>query len=262
MRLTVVGCGTVIPEPDRACSSYYLEHGATRILIDCGPGAVQALARLAVPWQGLTHLCISHFHADHIGALPGLFFALRHGVQPPRTGAPLEVFGPAGTRALFRGLAEALGDFMHDPGFPVTVTDLAPGAEAAAGEIVVSVRSVPHTPESMALRFEADGWRLVYTGDTGPDEGLIEFARAAHLLIAECSLPDSLVGDNHLSPSRVARLARRSGAARLLATHVYPQFRAAADVIGLIGDAGFSGPAELAFEGLEIGVGEPFVPSR
>jgi ribonuclease BN (tRNA processing enzyme) len=252
MRLVVVGCGTVVPEADRGCSCYYLEHGDVRALLDCGPGAVQAAVRLGIPWDRLTHLFITHFHADHVGALPGLFFAFRHGIHPPRVEAPLEVVGPPGTRALFRDLAAALGDFLLEPGFPVVVGEIVAGVDRLAGGLAVSAHEVPHTPESIALRFECQGTTLVYTGDTGPDEGLAEFARDADLLVAECSLPDDLVGDNHLSPSRLARLARRAGARRLVATHVYPQFRQAADVMGLISSAGYGGPAELAAEGLEI----------
>ena len=252
MRLVVVGCGTVIPEADRGCSCYYLEHGDVRALLDCGPGAVQALARLTLPWERLTHLFLTHFHADHVGALPGLLFALRHGVNPARTVEPLQIVGPPGTRTLFRNLAEALGDFILEPGFPVSFDELVPGVDRQFGTLSVSARDVPHTAESVALRFDVDGSRLVYTGDTGPDEDLAPFAHGADLLVAECSLPDDLVGDNHLSPSRLARLARRSGAARLIATHVYPQFRTACDVAALISEAGYTGPVEVAREGLEV----------
>lgn len=250
-----------MPEADRACSSYYIEHGTARILVDCGPGAVQALARLNLPWPELTHLFITHFHSDHVGALPGLFFALRHGIHPPRVDEPLAVYGPPGTRRLFRGLSDVLGDFLTDPGFPVTVTDVVPGTEVRAGDVSVGAQDVPHTPESIALRFDVEEGCLVYTGDTGPDEALIEFSRGAQVLVAECSLPDELVGDNHLSPTRVARLAERARAARLVVTHVYPQFRESADVLHLIHAAGYAGPKDLAREGLRIDIGGSDPPS-
>jgi ribonuclease BN (tRNA processing enzyme) len=136
----------------------------------------------------------------------------------------------------------------------VFVRDLAPAGEYEAGSVRVTTHDVPHTPESLAIRVEAleTGASLVYTGDTGPDEGLAMFAGSPDLLLAECSLPDDLVGDNHLSPSRVARLATRAAARRVIATHVYPRFRQAADVTGLIRAAGFEGTIELAREGLEI----------
>lgn len=254
MQLIVVGCGTVVPEPDRACSSYFVHRGETRALLDCGAGAVQAMARHGIPWEQLSHLFITHFHPDHVGALPGLFFALRHGILPPRSSAPLEVWGPVGTEALFHGLASALGDFILDPGFPIAVREMTPGCEVVTGDLTVTCKKVPHTAESLALRLESGsgGPVCAYTGDTGPDEALADFCRDADLLLAECSLPDDLVGDNHLSPSRVARLARRAGAGRLVATHVYPQFRRTADVAALIAGAGYGGPVDLAEAGLSF----------
>ena len=243
----------MVPEPDRGCSAYFVEHGDTRALLDCGPGAVQGMARLGIPWQDLTHLFLTHFHSDHVGALPGLFFAFRHGILPER-GERLEVWGPVGTRALFDGLCASLGGFFLDPGFEVRVRELAPGSDVSAGDLTVSSRGVPHTPESVALRLEAadGGSVLVYTGDTGPDESLADFCYGADLLLGECSLPDDLVGDNHLSPSRIARLAARSGARHLVATHIYPQFRRAADVASLIAESGYSGRIDVASEGLSI----------
>lgn len=256
MKVVVVGCGTVVPEPSRGSSCYFLEHGETRALLDCGPGAVQGMARLGIPWDRLTHLFITHFHADHIGALPGLFFAFRHGILPPRTAEQLEVVGPVGTAALFRNLAAAFGEYLLEPGFPMAIREVPPGTEIRTGDLRVAAKDVPHTPESVALRFEPVGSEttgsLVYTGDTGPDEELATFSKDAHLLLAECSLPDDLVGDNHLSPSRLARLAQRANARRVVATHVYPQFRQATDVAALVRSAGYAGPVELAREGLEI----------
>ena len=212
------------------------------------------MARLGLPWHGLSHLFLTHFHADHVGALPGLFFAFRHGIHPPRTLDPLEVWGPPGTRALFEGLAAVLGDFFMDPGFPVSIREMVPGGEVVTGDLVVTCRDVPHTPESMALRVTAASGTpaLVYTGDTGPDEGLADFCRDVDLLVGECSLPDDLVGENHLSPSRLARLARRARARRVVATHVYPQFRCSTDVAALILESGYAGPVELAREGLTV----------
>lgn len=250
----MVGSGTVVPEPYRGCSSYYVEAGGVRALLDCGPGAVGSLARYDVPWERLTDLVLSHFHGDHVGALPGLFFALKHGVFPPRE-EELRVWGPAGTRDLFEGLASALGDYLLDPGFPVEVRELAPGAPATpAPGVELAFAETPHTDESVAIRLaweEADGTpvRLGYTGDTGPSPGLGEFLEGVDLLVSECSLGEEEVGDNHLSPPRVAELARAAQPGFLLLTHVYPHLREEQDVGSLVAAAGYAGPLELAEDG-------------
>src|SRR5687768_2351360 len=85
MRLTVLGCGTAAPDADRAASGFYLEAGGLAMLMDCGPGVVHHMARFGIDWQHITHLLITHFHNDHIGDVPALFFAWRYGMLPPRT---------------------------------------------------------------------------------------------------------------------------------------------------------------------------------
>jgi len=220
--------------------------------MDCGPGSVQALARLHVPWEGLTDLTITHFHADHVGALPGLFFAFTHGLESPRE-APIDVWGPAGTIRLFEGLASALGGFMLHPGFEVRLHEIVPGdVVRPGGGATLEAHSTPHTDESLAYRLEADGAAVGYTGDSGPTETLGPFMRDVDVLVSECSFLDQEEVDNHLSPSRVATIAAAARPGELVLTHIYPHVRAGADVAELVRAAGFHGPVRIAFEGLRI----------
>lgn len=252
MRLVTVGTGTVVPDPDRGSACYWLEGAGTRVLIDCGAGSLQGLARTGLPWGEVEHLAISHFHADHIGEIPSFIFALRHGLAVPRA-QRLDVWGPIGTKRLFTAWADALGAWLIEPGFPLSFHEIDVGTPVLIGELNVLAASTPHTSESVAFRFEAGGRRLGYTGDTGPDAGLAEFFSAVDLLLAECSLPDELVGDNHLSPNRLARLAVDAQVDRLAVTHVYPQLQSL-DVPGMIRAAGFAGAVIMAEDGLEITV--------
>lgn len=249
-RFVVVGCGTVVPEADRGASCYWVESGPVRALLDAGPGLLQAMARLELPWETITDVVLTHFHADHAGGLPGLLFTLTYGLLPEVREAPLDVWGPPGTRRLLERLADAYGEFVLEPGFPVRVHDMPPGGEAILGG-AIPLRSlpVPHTEQSQALRLATGFGSVVYTGDTGPSEALGAFAAGADLLVCECSLPDSHAIDTHLSPASVAALASQARPGQLLLTHVYPQFRARADVAGLVAAAGWDGPAELAVEG-------------
>jgi ribonuclease BN (tRNA processing enzyme) len=81
---------------------------------------------------------------------------------------------------------------------------------------------VPHTPESVAVSVTAPEGRLVYTGDTGPSGDLASWAKGCDLLLAECSLPEALAVDIHLTPAQAGDLAREAGAGRLVLTHFYP----------------------------------------
>ena len=249
-KFTVIGCGTVVPEADRSCSAYWLETGPLRLLLDCGPGSLRAMARTGLPWHTITDVALTHFHADHTGEIPGLLFALTYGLLPKRRREPLDVWGPPGTIAFFDRLTAAYGEFVLDPGFEIRVHEtVAGGSDDLGTEVVLRTHPTPHTDESRALRVELPQSTIVYTGDTGPSDSLAEFCSGAELLVCECSLPDSHAIDTHLSPASVARLSAVADPELLLLTHVYPQFRRALDVPLLVSEAGWTGPVELACEG-------------
>jgi ribonuclease BN (tRNA processing enzyme) len=251
MRLVCVGTGTAVPDPDHVGAGFWVEAGAARVLLDCGPGVVHGLARLELAWPSLTHLVLSHFHNDHIGDVPFLLFALRWGTQPART-APLTVIGPRGTRRLFRRLGAAFGEHVAKPDFEVRFVELASGGtHALADGVLLRAHLTPHTAASRAYRIEHEGKVVAYTGDTGESAEVARFAAAADLLIAECSLPEPLAMDTHLTPARLARMAQLAGPRRLLVTHVYPQLERAS-IPGLIAAAGFAGSVEVAADGSEF----------
>ncbi len=252
MRLVTVGTGTVVPDASRASSCHWVEDGGTRVILDCGAGALQGLARCKLPWDAADHLIISHFHADHIAEVPALIFALRHALEVPRT-APLGVWGPIGLERVFAAWGSAFGSWIVAPGFELNLHEVRPGSRLPIGAFGARFASTRHTAESLAVRLECGGRALGYTGDTGPTPELTDFFRDVDLLLAECSLPDELAQDNHLTPAGLAELASGSAAKRLAVTHVYPQLQRL-DVPGLIRDAGFNGEIVMAYDGLELEV--------
>lgn len=248
MDFVAIGTGTVAPEGARVCASYYVQSGDARLLLDCGPGAVHHMARFGFPWNRITHVVLSHFHTDHIGDLPLLLFALRYGQLEPRH-EPLAIVGPIGTAELFRNLARAFGDYMIDPGFPLSFHEIEPGGSFALDpDRFVRAHAVAHKPESLGFRVETPEGALGYTGDTGPDATLGEFFRGVDLLVAECSLPDDLAPPVHLTPSTVAALARAARPRRLALTHLFPILDRAR-VADLVRDAGWEGPVLVLDDG-------------
>jgi ribonuclease BN (tRNA processing enzyme) len=249
MRLTTLGTGSIAISPGRALAGYLIEAGDTRLLLDCGSGVVGRLA--SSDWMGITHVALSHFHHDHLGDLPTLIFAWRYGRLPARS-EPVEILGPPGTRELLDRIAAAFGAWVTEPGFPLTVREVGPGerVQLGAAGATLEPRKVPHTDESVAYSVERDGRRIVYTGDTGFDDGLGAWAAGADVLLCECSLPDSMAVPIHLTPRECGALAAKASPGLLVLTHFYPPVERV-DIRAEVGER-FSGRVALATDGWSI----------
>src|SRR5215207_2199944 len=127
MRLTTLGTGTAAPSRGRVQSGHLVSAGAVHLLMDCGSGITTRLADLGVAWQTITHLALTHFHADHVVDVPTLLYAWRYGQLPPRS-EPLQIIGPQGTLRLLSAFAGVFGDGLLSLGFPISVHELLPGA--------------------------------------------------------------------------------------------------------------------------------------
>ena len=141
MRLVTIGTGTVALTAARVCAGHYVEAGSARVLLDCGSGITHRLAELGLPWHELTHVAITHFHADHISDIATLVFAWKYGMLPARS-APLVLVGPVGIAELLERLISAFGDWLRDPGFALDVREIAPGESIDIGE-GTTLRAIP-----------------------------------------------------------------------------------------------------------------------
>lgn len=252
MRLTTLGTGTISLTGDRVRAGYLVEAGGVRLLLDAGSGVAQRLAASDRDWWGITHVAITHFHADHVADLPTLIFAWKYARLPGRT-EPLVVLGPPGIRGLMDRLAAAFGEWVTAPGFPLTVREVVVGEalELAPG-VRLEARTVPHTPESVAYSVEHGGARLVYTGDTGADAGLGEWAAGCDVLLAECSLPQRMAVPGHLTPESCGELAAAANPRHLVLTHFYPPVLDE-DIPAIVG-ARYAGPVTLAHDGWHMDI--------
>lgn len=246
-RVTLLGTGTVALNGERTCAGYLYEGDDAKLLLDCGSGVTHRLAELGLPWPRISHVALTHFHIDHHGDLPTLIFAWKYGQLPPRS-EPLTIHGPPGTRALIERLAAAYGEWVLTPGFPLAIQEIAPGESAAlTPEIRLTAQKVPHTAESVAYSIERGGRRIVYTGDTGPDDALADWARGCDLLICECSLPAAMAIKEHLTPEQCARLAARAEPRHVVLTHFYPPVERV-DILAAMA-AHYTGPVTLGRDG-------------
>ncbi|MEQ7006992.1 MBL fold metallo-hydrolase [Actinopolymorpha sp. B17G11] len=248
MRLTVVGCSGSFPGPDSPASCYLVEvpHGGRtfRLVLDLGNGAFGALQRHVDPYT-VDVVGLSHLHADHCLDLCSYYVARKYHPGGPRTVIP--VYGPFGTADR---LAVAYG-LPLEPGmrdvfdFRAWLT----GGARQIGPMDVSVAPACHPVEAYLIRLEHQGRSLVYTGDTGPTDALVELARGADVLVSEATFRDgdSNPPDVHLTGRQAGEYAHRAGVGRLVITHVPPWY--APEDLAAEARAAYDGPVEIAHAG-------------
>jgi ribonuclease BN (tRNA processing enzyme) len=215
--LDVIGAGPAYSDrPGATGAAYLVRSGSTSIVLDLGQGAFTRLAGTLEP-SGLDAVVVSHLHPDHFIDLVALRHYLRWEFRPSRR---VRVIGPAGLDARL--------DALHaEPGFAAAALDVEPilAGTYDIGGLELTARQVRHTDDSYAVRVSvggAAGPGLVYSGDCGHAEDLDALVRPGDALLVEVSFgPGPVVPDAaHLDGPAVGALARRTGAGRVLLTHL------------------------------------------
>jgi ribonuclease BN (tRNA processing enzyme) len=246
MRLTVLGRSPASPNAGEACAGYLVEGGGARVLLDVGPGVVAQLLRLHHPDE-LDAVVVSHMHADHMLDLVTLRYVYPWRARPKDQ--RLRVVMPPGSADQLLDLARGVGNPRHfEDTFRLSEHDGASPFRFGGLELT-PVETVHYIP-CWGFRADADGRRLGYTADTGPDGSVGAIGEGADLLLSEATLR-SLDEDaqpperrGHLTPIEAGAIARAAGARRLVLTHL-PMNGDAGWATSAAGDA-FGGPVEIA----------------
>ena len=225
MKLIILGSGTSIPLPQRASPSIALFIDNQFLLFDIGPGTLRQLAIAGLPFEDIDYLCISHFHPDHTADLIHFFFATRY---PPIliSRKPFTIVAPEAFNQFLTLLKRPYGNWLDLPDGLINIEELHTGDKDKKEFDTFTLLSAPvnHTPHSIGFRIEDNsGSVIVYSGDTGYCEEIVDLARDADLLILESSFPDGQGIEGHLTPSTAGDIATRSGTKKLLLTHFYPE---------------------------------------
>lgn len=244
MKLTVVGMSGSYPGPRSPASCYLVEQeyaeGTFRLLLDLGNGALGPLQD-HLDLAAIDAVLLSHLHADHCIDMCGLYVERKYYTSGPTPRVP--VFGPAGTS---ERLARAY-DLSADPGMTNEFDfHTYPEGPFPLGPFRVTARRVVHPVPAYAVRLEADGRALTYSGDSGACDALVEIARGADLLLCEASFVEGASNPSglHLTGREAAEHATRAEVGRLVLTHIPP----VVDAEQVLGDAkpAYAGPVEVA----------------
>jgi ribonuclease BN (tRNA processing enzyme) len=244
MRVTVLGAGDAFYNGGRRHSGYLVETSNASFLLDCGATTLLALKALRIPAATIDFVAISHLHGDHFGGLP--FLILEYLYEQPRS-RPLLIVGPPGTqdrvwalhRAMYRELSE------RPMCFSLEFHELFPGQPQVVQGVEILPFRVPHQEKdiSFGYRVSCDRKSVLYSGDCGWNESLVQYAQGADLFICECCYFHTQT-NFHVSYPTIAAESRRLGCKRLLLSHLGREVLERMDEVTL----------ECAHDGLAIDV--------
>ena len=222
MELTVLGCSGSYGAPaGGACSGYLVRTAGAVLWLDCGNGTLANLQR-HVTVDDVTALVITHWHPDHCVDIFGLHILLMYGLK--RSGFP--VYAPEGTETRLGTLVD--GDWKG----AFAWSAVGDGDALTVADCGLRFSRTAHPPPTMAVEIGADGKRLVYTADTGPDWSPEAFGPGADLVLSEATFQEPDKGSGiHLSARDAGRLARAASARRLMLTHLWPGLDPTASVV-------------------------------
>lgn len=260
MRLTFLGTGSIVPTANRFSAAILLEIRDDRLLLDCGPGTLEKLRRCRIDPNTISRLLLTHYHIDHVLDLPAIvkLRAFNRFGAPSQNPLYIKIYGPPGLNTLmnylfkeipqFRYVSESLSCFKY-----VELKEVTKGLVEETSKWRITCSPVKHY-NGVAYKIEAEGKSLVYSGDTVPDENLIEFAKHADVLIHECSFPDEQLLGLHTSEKGLAEVAAKVKPKLLVPIHLYPAWDGREDELKTLLTRTFDGNVIIPkdFESYEI----------
>jgi ribonuclease Z len=264
--------------------------GAETLLFDAGRSVTTGMSRMNIDPADVTKVFITHLHSDHVISLPELY--LFPWASQGRT-APLQIWGPEGTRAMMDNLQKAFDFDIHlrrdvdekfsADGVRLVANDIRSGIVYDANGVKVTAFLVDHGPVRPAFGYRVDfrGHSVVLSGDTRPSDNLVKFSQGADVLIHEVGrskqdpalagppnerMPDGFmtrqqvrtIADHHSDPTEAAQVFQRIKPKLAVFSHYNA---APAAVLPLVKQT-YSGPLEFGEDLMTIDIGETVTVKR
>jgi len=252
MRVTFLGTGSAMPTGRRVQSGTLLEADGDALLVDCGSGVLDALARTSVGYEGVDAVLLTHHHLDHVSDLDVLLKARWLAGE-----TELTVAGPPGTADLVTDLL-AVHEYMQDR-MELTLVDIETPEFTVAGfdgEWLETRHSM--TCFAYRLTAAAGGPTVALSGDSEAFTELVEFADGAAVFLHDCSFPDDVDVSNHPTPSSLGTALADADAdiGRVYLTHLYPHTESRhEEMLDSLGEQ-YDGDVRFAEDGLTITVAD------
>src|SRR5262249_39818961 len=209
-------------------------------------------------FRNIGSIFITHPHSDHTSGLGALMSIIYDALRTDL----VNIYGPPGTAASVAGLLQFLTVSseirMSDGNRGVPAQKVFSGRDVGVGTIFqdanVKVTAVENTHfhfppgspgygkyKSYSYRFDTADRSVVFTGDTGPSDAVVELAKGADLLLSEVTVtPDEYKEqpiwqlmtpeqqsafmrhqrEEHLFADEVGKMAARAGVKTVVLTHI------------------------------------------
>jgi ribonuclease Z len=287
-RVTLLGSGVPIPDPNRFGPATLVEAGEQKLLFDAGRGATIRLWQLKIPFSKVTPLFLTHFHSDHVSGIPDLWLTGWLGGPFGRRNTPFHVIGPVGTKDLMTNLERAyaadikirIADENYPPEGVRVVVDEFPGEGVVFDKNGVKVIAfeVDHgdaIKPAFGYRVEYKGHAIVISGDTRRNENVVKYGTGADVLVHEVMAvrPELLKDEqvrrvmaHHTSPQEAGTVFTRAHPKLAVYTHIVLRGGPGVpivtpDEIAAQTRETYSGPLEVGEDLLTVEVGDDGMPT-
>jgi ribonuclease BN (tRNA processing enzyme) len=265
-RLVTLGtAGGPLPIKDRTQAANLLSVNGTHYVIDAGDNVTRRLVQAGADFRQIGKIFITHCHSDHTLGLATLL-ASQWEFQRQ---APVDIYGPPGVEALVSGATQYLAvnteiRWTEGKRTPLSEVfhahDVSPGVVFRDRNVKVTAvenshfhfpaGSPPHGKyKSYSYRFETADRVIVFMGDTGPSDAVMELAKGADILVTEGVAVEDVVEvrkrngswqamtleaqkswvvhmtEEHITPEEAGRIAAKSGVKTLVMSHLPPTIK-------------------------------------
>lgn len=214
MKLLFAGTSHGVPEADRFCSSIFVQLGEKTYIVDAGAPISSRLRHYGIPHHSVQGIFVTHLHGDHFNGLtefcdlitwyfkdtdPQILLPEERGVQLLETWTYTILPIPPEQRK------------------PLRCAVYTPGVIYDDGTLRVTARPTRHTAHSNAFLLEAEGKRVLITGDMSrnyPEYPDLLNGEAYDLVICEAA--------HHECYADLAPMFAAAHTKRMIVTHINP----------------------------------------
>lgn len=273
LRVMTVGTGNPNFDVNHGGGSTLVQYHDSYFLVDCGAMAAYTLAQNGLPITKIENLFFTHQHNDHNADFWTIFVG---GWGSPTGRRSLTMAGP-GVQELY----DMTVDFYRtDLEYRSSGVGFAPDGILSNVEIMdftedsytfevdgvtISAIPVPHTIDTYAYRFEADGQSVVISGDMTYLEEFGDFAKDADIVVMDgmltsdfSDLPEEAregmkmsLQKSHITSEEIGELMAVAQPGKLVLTHLGGSVDIDA-VAQQYADQGFDGETILAYDGMMV----------